>query len=207
MCNNCKVAAQQLIELKTKKKFQQSSYPKMNSTNIITHLNNTNWTLRYAVILPEYFSLFLLALILRSMYKCVEIGHPLFAVLFLNLVVTALSSALNVSVFAAVSFIKFIMFFNYVNTLALLFHCTSWCVTSAIRYLYISHEEWLFDTFPSQKTQCHIARTVSIIFAVLHILPPMIVIILFGKHLSRPLPYLRVFNFLLVMYKIPAVLI
>lgn len=155
----------------------------MNSTSAITNLINPSLPLQYTIILPEYFSTIALTIIIRGMYKGVEIGHPLFAVLFMSIIVTALSSALNIVAFVKLPFQKFILFFNFANIISLVFHLSSWCVASIIRYLYLNKEDWLFKTFPSQKTQRHIAMLASVVFSLLHILPIICVLIVFGKFL------------------------
>ena len=82
------------------------------------------------------------------MYFGIEICHPMYAILFTNLVVTVISSLINVLVFP---FIKTVNFNNLINgngAACLLFHCSCWCVVSILRYLYIIHRPWLDKTFP-----------------------------------------------------------
>jgi hypothetical protein len=50
-----------------------------------------------------------------------------------------------------------------VNALSLYFHCTAWCVTSFLRYLYIDHEDLIQSVIPSLQRQSIIAVALTLI--------------------------------------------
>jgi hypothetical protein len=52
---------------------------------------------------------------------------------------------------------KFMTLTNTNIGLSLLFHCTSWCITSIVRYIYIAHNDWIHRKIPSHKKQCRAA--------------------------------------------------
>ena len=56
-----------------------------------------------AFILPESFNILVLTFGLLGMYNGVQIVHPLYAVLFTNLVVPLVSSTINISSFSFIS--------------------------------------------------------------------------------------------------------
>jgi hypothetical protein len=90
----------------------------------------------------------ILTAVICIMYIGIEISHPLYAILFSNLIVTVISSLIDILVFP---FVKANNYNNLVNangTICLLFHCSCWCVVSVLRYLYIIHKSWLDKTFP-----------------------------------------------------------
>jgi hypothetical protein len=60
---------------------------------------------------------------------------------------TLLSSAFNVISYPLINEVKYSTVVNATNAVSLMFHCCSWCVLSALRYLYIIHENWIHQTF------------------------------------------------------------
>lgn len=48
---------------------------------------------------------------------------------------------------------------NGINTISLLYHCSSWSVLSIVRYVYIVHENWLHQRFPDVLKVTQIAMT------------------------------------------------
>ena len=143
------------------------------------------------VITPEVASLGLLTLGLYGMYRGIEIQHPLYAVLFFNLVVAAASSLVNISAFLFISMDKYIRLSNLTNAVAVYFHGTCWFTTSVIRYLYIMHNDWLFAKVPKVKHQRTLALTFEILFTIILMMPILIVGVLMG--MTQLLDF-RVFN-------------
>jgi hypothetical protein len=86
------------------------------------------------------------------MYNGIEIEHPVFSVLFCNLIVAFVSSVVNVIAYPFEKEIKYSTIINGSNYFGLLFHCCCWLIVSLLRFAYIIHKEWLFTKFPDQKT-------------------------------------------------------
>jgi hypothetical protein len=82
------------------------------------------------------------------LYLGIEISHPIYGILFSNLIVTTISSLINVLVFPFVKTIQYNTLVNGNNAACLNFHCCCWCILSVLRYLYIIHKPWLDKTFP-----------------------------------------------------------
>lgn len=101
--------------------------------------------------------LLFLAIILMAvygLYQGTETQHPLYAVLFLNLVVLLLFTLADLALAPFLPLETMLKWVNLNNGLSLFFHVTSWCLTSLIRYVYIEHEEWIHDLIPEVKRQC-----------------------------------------------------
>jgi hypothetical protein len=84
------------------------------------------------------------------MYHGIEIEHPIFRVLFCNLIVTFSSSAVNLIAYPIEKEIKYSTIVNSNNAFSLLFHCCCWFIVSLLRFMYIVHKDWLFERFPDQ---------------------------------------------------------
>jgi hypothetical protein len=85
------------------------------------------------------------------MYNGIEIDHPVFRVLFCNLIATFISSAANVLAYPIQMSVKYSTIVNSTNCISLLFHCCSWLIVSLLRYTYIINNDWLFARFPDPK--------------------------------------------------------
>ena len=59
-------------------------------------INNFSTTMKEILIVPEFCNFGLLGIGLLQMYHGIEIGHPIYAILFLNLLVAFSSSVLGV---------------------------------------------------------------------------------------------------------------
>jgi amino acid transporter len=86
-----------------------------------------------------------------QMYNGVEIEHPVFRVLFCNLVVAFISSAVNIIVYPFEKNVRYSTIINGNNGFYYLFHCCSWLIVSILRFIYIIHKDWLFKRFPDPK--------------------------------------------------------
>jgi hypothetical protein len=84
------------------------------------------------------------------MYNGVEIEHPVYRVLFCNLIVTFSSSAVNLIAYPIEKEIKYSTIVNSNNAFSLLFHCCCWLIVSLLRFVYIVHKDWLLERFPDQ---------------------------------------------------------
>ena len=119
-----------------------------------TSLNSSSLILQYSLIVPEYVNFPFLLVTIFGMYQGIEIRHPLYAVLFLNLIVAFATTVTHIVGFTVLPIDKFVIVSNLLNSQSLYYHCTSWCVTSVIRYVYIFHEEWIHNLIPSSNMKC-----------------------------------------------------
>ena len=115
----------------------------------ITNISQIDNEQLYIQISPGILNIIFLSIGLCQMYFGIEIAHPVYAVLFSNLLVTFLSTMLDVFVFPFITNLKYAVLVNGNNTTCLLFHCCCWCVLSVLRYLYIIKPKWLHKTFPN----------------------------------------------------------
>jgi hypothetical protein len=102
----------------------------------------------YLSISLELFNIILLTACICLIYLGIEISHPLYAVLFCNLVVTLFSSLINATIFPFMKSIKYFKLVNGNSIICLIFHCCSWCILSILRYMYIIHKSWIDEKFP-----------------------------------------------------------
>jgi len=75
---------------------------------------------------PEVLNLVLLAAGLCGMYLGIEIGHPVYSLLFTNLVFPFTVTVINLVSFMAVPLGTWLRILPYLNYLCLMFHSTSW---------------------------------------------------------------------------------
>jgi hypothetical protein len=163
--------------------FNNSTY----SDSITT--DNPIYVLQILCVVPEYLNLFFLSCGLYGMYQGIEIAHPLYAVLFLNIIASLVFTLLNITVFFFISTVRYIAFSNMMNALSLFFHCTSWCVTSVLRFVYIIYGDWFNNLIPSQKLQCASAVIMTCALTVIQSLPTIAVLKYNGKEPLSTLCY------------------
>jgi hypothetical protein len=113
--------------------------------------------LQVAIIAPEYFNFIFLFIAIYGMYHGIEIQHPLYAVLFSNIVFPLLTTSIDIVAFPLINNDFYVRLSNSHCWLCLSFHCTSWLTTSVVRYLYIHHNDWLHRLIGNVKVQCFIA--------------------------------------------------
>jgi hypothetical protein len=155
------------------------------TSEVFQHIGEANIFLQLCLVLPEYVCLLLLIIGIYTMFHGIEIIHPLYTVLFLNLLVSSLSTVINIVAFSLVSIEKYVKVTNLSNSISTHFHCTSWCVTSIIRYIYIFHNDLIHNVIPSAKLKCSLAVAVSFVFSFLQSAPAFGVSILFGEKYKR----------------------
>jgi hypothetical protein len=85
-------------------------------------------------------------------YIGIEISHPVYAVLFCNLITALLSSVINVVITPLMGTALYTPITNTINVACWYFHCCCWCVVSVLRYNYIINKEWLEQSWPDNKT-------------------------------------------------------
>jgi hypothetical protein len=155
-----------------------------NSTSSDTYNNDYPiYALQIICVLPEYLNLFFLFCGLYGMYQGIEIAHPLYAVLFLNLIVPLVATILDIIVYFFISSMRYIIFSNIINAVSLFFHCTSWCVTSGLRFVYIIYGDWFNNFIPNQNHQCATAIILSCVLTAILSIPTFAVLIGYGKHI------------------------
>ncbi len=131
---------------------------------------------------PEYINLFFLSCSIYGMYQGIEIVHPLYSVLFLNLIVSLLTTILDITEFFFISTAKYIVLSNLTNSLSLFFHCTSWSVTSILRFVFIVYGDWFNNLILSQKLQCASALLITCALSIILSIPTFSVAIFYGKY-------------------------
>ena len=90
------------------------------------------------LICPEFVNIALLSTGIFQMFNGIEINHPIYHVLFINLIVTLVSSLITIFAFPfSLNNVKYSTVVNANNGFTLLFHCCCWAIVSALRYLYI----------------------------------------------------------------------
>jgi hypothetical protein len=87
-----------------------------------------------------------------QMYNGIEIEHPVFRVLFWNLIVAFFLSAVSVIIYFFEKIIKYSTFVYSCNTFYIMFHCCCWLIVSLLWFVYIFHKDWLFEQFPDPNT-------------------------------------------------------
>ena len=137
-------------------------------------LNSEIWTVFFEVALigPECLNFVFLALGLYEMYNGIEIKHPLYATVYLNLIVALLFTLIDLTALIFLSVDKFVTLSKTTGGFSLFFHCSTWCISSGIRYIYIFHDDWIHRVIPVQQNQSYFAFGFSFILFLSLLLPP-----------------------------------
>ena len=149
----------------------------MNITNIILYPNNKtaamienldDWPMVFqaSLVAPEYINFVILLFAVYGMYQGIEIQHPLYAILFLNLIVPLCFTVVDMIGFVFMSCNKYVTLSNTNSGCSIYFHCTSWCLSSIIRYIYIVAPDWIHNVIPNARRQCYITFGVAFLFSV-----------------------------------------
>jgi len=86
-----------------------------------------------------------------QMYLAIEIGHPVYATLFCNLISVILASAVEISAVPFLQYIRVKTFVKNCTAFVIIFHACTWLVMSVLRYLYIVHNHWVDKNFPDAR--------------------------------------------------------
>jgi len=151
------------------------------SQHVITFVDISTTGLQTFCVIPEFVNMAFLLLGIYGMYNGIEIQHPLYAILFCNLIVPLISSSINITGFEFLPFEKYVKISNLTNGISISFHGTCWLLSSVIRYLYIMHNDWLFSKLPDVKKQCWIALGLEILLTILFMMPIVGTAILLGN--------------------------
>jgi len=98
-------------------------------------------------IIPDIINIVLVLLSIRQMYHGIEISHPVYSILFCDLVSASLASISEIMILLLVSELKTATIVKGCTLFSLLFHHCCWCVVSILRYLYIIESDWLHWRF------------------------------------------------------------
>jgi hypothetical protein len=169
----------------------------LSSSSNFSDLNQTeddNFILLY----PELFNTIILMSVLVPVYKGIEIEHPIYKILFSNLCVSLLSSLANFAFFFfPIKVLKFNKALSTNNWVCIMYHLTSWCILSILRYTYIKHSDWLHKKFPKTSTVGNLASAAIALACLLEFLLCLAVFTLTGwpriknSEVSKPIFILR----------------
>jgi len=131
---------------------------------IFTLENQTQYSdLALVAIIPEYFNIFILLAVIYGMFCGIEVGHPIYAVLFINLIVPLCATLAEILFFYIIEDSQFFLLLqNFFGSTCLIFHLYAWCVTSVMRYIYIVHENWIHSKIPNIKIQGMLTCTFTV---------------------------------------------
>ena len=104
-----------------------------------------------AAVFPEVLNLFFLSIGTYGMFQGTDINHPIYALLFSNLIFPLICTILNFVILILKSFDQWMRASMMINNLSTLFHLVSWSVTSILRFLYLEHHNWLDSKFTDVK--------------------------------------------------------
>ena len=101
------------------------------------------------VLLPEFVSPAIFAVAIWMMYRGIKIDHPVFRILFNNLIFQFLATAVIIIGEVSAGNRKVaILFSQFGNIVAWLFHHCSWMSLSFLRFGFIVNPDWLQSTWP-----------------------------------------------------------
>ena len=103
------------------------------------------------ITITDLFNVVLLVVGLNLMYRGIEISHPVFGVLFCNLIVALSTSITEILAVETVSNIRVTTIAGCFTAALVHFHCCCWCILSILRYLYIVHSDWLISRCPQSN--------------------------------------------------------
>ena len=131
-----------------------------------SHTKLNEYEFSFLHLSPGIINIVFLLIGTSQMYLGIDINHPLYSTLFFNLLITLISSIIDIFIFPFISTVKYIILVNGNNLICLLFHCCSWSVSSVLRYLYIIHANWLHTKFPEARLLSSLAiLSVCLIFS------------------------------------------
>jgi len=126
---------------------------------LVTTFKMVNKIVPFSVIalIPDILDFVLLLVAIYGMYQGIEISHPVYALLFSNLVFPFVVTTLNLTFFLILPFNTWTRLSLYGNVLSIHFHMTSWSIISVLRYVYIEHKEWIERKWSGPKELRYIA--------------------------------------------------
>ena len=104
-------------------------------------------------VILETLSIIILFLGACFVFRGTEISHPVYGIIFCDLLVCLTFSLINTMVW---SFSFKSKWFTAVargcSLFCLQFHCCCWCVLSVLRYMFVLHKDWMDEMFQKGKT-------------------------------------------------------
>ena len=88
---------------------------------------------------------------IRLMHQGIEIGHPVYAILFNNLLVTLIACLVEIVLLLMPTATRPESMIKACSIFSGLFHIYSWLLVSMLRYIYIIHIDWIDDKFSEPK--------------------------------------------------------
>ncbi len=85
------------------------------------------------------------------MFQGTDIDHPVYALLFSNLIFPLVATILNFVILIFATFDQWMRGSMITNYLSTHFHLVSWSIISVLRFLYLEHQSWLDSKFPDVK--------------------------------------------------------
>ena len=104
------------------------------------------------VMVCDCFNIGLTSYCIRQMYLGIEIGHPVYATLFCNLISVLAICIVEILVLPFLKNIRAETIVKSGAALYAMFQGTCWLVISILRYLYIVHNNWLHKKFQGTRT-------------------------------------------------------
>ena len=148
---------------------------------MIENIDDWPMFLQATLVAPEYLNFVVLLLAVYGMYQGVEIQHPLYSVLFLNLIIPLCLTATNMIGFVFIPCSKYIILSNSNSAFCIYFHCKCWCLSSIIRYKYIVSPDWIHNLIPNSRTQCIATYVMAFVMSFLLSAPMFSYAIYLGK--------------------------
>ena len=130
---------------------------------------------------PEYINIILLAIAIRGTYQGIEIKHPLYTILFTNLIFVFIMSMGDIIGYALIPIKKYVLLSNLLNLFSYLVHSSGWCLASILRYIYIFHDNWISSMIPKENVQCFLAVLSLFMTTTLLFVPIIILAKYYGK--------------------------
>jgi len=111
------------------------------------------------IIILDIVNIILGLLTIHQMYLGIEISHPVYCILFCNLVSASLASFSEIMILLLMSEIKIAVIVKGCTVFSLLFHHSCWCIVSILCYLYINESDWLHGRFQEPRKLALVSAT------------------------------------------------
>jgi hypothetical protein len=124
----------------------------MSNNSTIPHFSDDfSTSFQILIVSVEIIEWPILLLGVLGMFFGLEISHPVYSVLFCNLLTSFICSSLNIVMLLSVSYRTFANFAILANYACNVFHCCCWCVISILRYLILVKRNWTNNRYPDLR--------------------------------------------------------
>jgi len=158
----------------------------LTSIDVMQVSPTSNLQMKIIIVICDSFNTGLLVCCIQQMYLSVEIGHPVYATLFCNLVSVLAASILELLTIPLLEQIQVQTFVKSWSYFYSIFHACTWLVMTVLRYVYIVHNDWVHKTFTQSRTLT--VLSISLIYCVYFLTVSMIIPIL----VKHGWPYIEV---------------